>query len=51
MKFISKTLRDLAVTYCQYMVLRMKFRSVMLAQSVDPSKALPCSDSVKGSCC
>ncbi|MFM1896571.1 MAG: hypothetical protein RLZZ385_1645 [Pseudomonadota bacterium] len=51
MKIIRKTLRELAVTYCQYIVLRMKFRAVMLAQSVDTPKALPCSDAAKVGCC
>lgn len=40
MKTLSKTLRDVAVGYCKYIALRTRFRSVVLAQSVEARKSL-----------
>lgn len=55
MKLIVKTLQNLAMTYCHYIAMRMHFRAVVLARSVEDNKALlstyPCLEKPSGQGC
>ena len=40
MNLITKTLHNIAMTYCHYIAMRMHFRAVVLARSVTDNKTL-----------